>query len=625
MKLKLLLIIALLLSHLAGAEKIVVGPGDRIQEAINRSMPGDLIEVQSGTYYENLIVNKTLTLSGVDTGGGKPVIDAPVRGSAATLGEDKIWFEGFVVTIRKMLTLLGTDTGSGKPVINARKRGSAVTLSVDGIRFEGFTVMNSSDSSKPMESKGFYKIEPEGIDPQLAFAGILVDGSKNCTVENNTVILNDVGIHLWKADNNTIRNNMARENTYAGIALSEHCRNNTISGNTAVKSIPGDGIRVSGSNNAFIDNNASDNAFYGIMLWDSPNNILQANIAQNNGYSGLWLMSSSGNSVAENNFIHNNESGISIWYSSNDSSISENDLRNNSRYGIYIKSSSNNSILRNGVMANEGWGIGLDNARENTVEANRVGDNPVGITLFDGSTHNLILNNSVSRSKHYGIQLSDASSNIIAKNQVWRNGGGGIGLYNASDDNRIEGNNASYNLFNGIDLDGCRKDVVRGNRVDYNEWGGIGLYFGCEENSIEDNEIGYNTWSGITLGKCKGNVVTGNNVTRNALGGIKLQGCEDNLLFQNDLIENAMEGSTIRITSPLVESLLESAEDLRDERAKNAYDDARNQWDNGTGGNYYSDFNCTDSDGNGICDSEHAISGGESVDRYPLARPKSSG
>ena len=622
MKLKLLLIFALLLSHLAGAEEIIVGPGDRIQDAIDKAMPGDVIEVQSGTYYENLSVNKTLTLLGVDTGGGRPVIDASKMGSAVTLREDGNRFEDFVVTIRKMLTLLGLDTDSGKPVIDAKGRFSAVTLSKDGIRFKGFVVTNSSRSAEP---EAYYKIEPEGIDPELAFAGILVDGSKNCTVENNTAILNDVGILLWKADDNTIINNIARENTYAGIALSEHCRNNTISGNSAVKSIPGDGIRVSGSNNAFVDNNASDNAFYGIMLWESPNNVVQANIAQNNGYSGLWLMNSSRNSVTENNFSHNKESGISIWDASNESSISENDLYNNSRYGIYIKMSSNNSILSNDAVANDHSGIGLHMSSENTVMANNVAYNPSGIVLFDGSNYNLVLNNSISKSEHYGIELTDASSNTIAKNQVWRNGGGGIGLYNASDDNKIEGNNASYNLFNGIDLDDCRKNVVRENRADYNEWGGIGLYFGCEENSIEDNEVGYNTWAGITLGECDGNVVTGNNATRNVMGGIKLQGSYDNLLFHNDLVENAMEGAAVKATSPLIESLLESAGDLRDERAKNAYDDAINQWDNGTTGNYFSDFDCTDSGGDGICDSEHAIPGGESVDRYPLARSKSSG
>ena len=76
MKLKLLLIFALLLSHLAGAEEIMVEPEDRIQDAIDKAMPGDVIKIQSGTYYENLKVNKTLTLLGVDTGGGRPVIDA---------------------------------------------------------------------------------------------------------------------------------------------------------------------------------------------------------------------------------------------------------------------------------------------------------------------------------------------------------------------------------------------------------------------------------------------------------------------------------------------------------------------------------------------------------------------
>jgi pectin methylesterase-like acyl-CoA thioesterase len=47
-----------------------------IQEAIDASDPGDLIEVQSGVYYEALNITKQVILRGVDTGKGKPVIDA---------------------------------------------------------------------------------------------------------------------------------------------------------------------------------------------------------------------------------------------------------------------------------------------------------------------------------------------------------------------------------------------------------------------------------------------------------------------------------------------------------------------------------------------------------------------
>jgi len=60
---------------------------------------------------------------------------------------------------------------------------------------------------------------------------------------------------------------------------------------------------------------------------------------------------------------------------------------------------------------------------------------------------------------------------------------------------------------------------------------------------------------------------------------------------------------------------------LIDNKRDNAIDAGTNQWDDGATGNYYSDFNCTDSDGDGICDSVYKIPGGESVDRYPLAKP----
>lgn len=45
-----------------------------IQAAIGAADPGNTVEVHSGTYYENVLVNKQLILKGVDTGGGDDVI-----------------------------------------------------------------------------------------------------------------------------------------------------------------------------------------------------------------------------------------------------------------------------------------------------------------------------------------------------------------------------------------------------------------------------------------------------------------------------------------------------------------------------------------------------------------------
>ena len=108
-------------------------------------------------------------------------------------------------------------------------------------------------------------------------------------------------------------------------------------------------------------------------------------------------------------------------------------------------------------------------------------------------------------------------------------------------------------------------------------------------NNASDN-CGY----GFRLEESSNNIITGNNASGNSYYGIRLRESNNNTIIMNKLVNN---------------------------KEHNANDDGINHWDNGTFGNYYSDFNCTDSDGDGICDSVYRIFGGESVDRYPLAKP----
>ena len=63
----------------------------KIQDAINASSEGDTIIVHNGTYYENVILNKSLSLLGKRL----PTIDAEVNGSAIEIDAPGCVVRGF--------------------------------------------------------------------------------------------------------------------------------------------------------------------------------------------------------------------------------------------------------------------------------------------------------------------------------------------------------------------------------------------------------------------------------------------------------------------------------------------------------------------------------------------------
>ncbi|MDM7911979.1 MAG: protease inhibitor I42 family protein [Methanotrichaceae archaeon] len=76
-----------------------------IQAAIDSASQGDEIMVESGTYTENLITGKTVTLQGLDTGSGKPVLAGSITAAAEELD-----VHGF--------KLVGPDETDGSCILN---------------------------------------------------------------------------------------------------------------------------------------------------------------------------------------------------------------------------------------------------------------------------------------------------------------------------------------------------------------------------------------------------------------------------------------------------------------------------------------------------------------------------
>jgi parallel beta-helix repeat protein len=278
-----------------------------IQATIDRASNGDRIIVKSGQYRENLNVTKNIVLIGLDTGKGKPVVDAGGFGSAVVISADEVLFEGFEVT------------NSGRLWKDA---GIKVTSKNNVIRNNNV-------------SKNEY--------------GIVLDGSANNNVVKNSVCSNDVGISLYSSEKCTIVENSACNNTFGGILLSK-ASNNTIRNNNASHNQWAGIILGESSNNSITNNIARYNDNEGIWLLRSAANTIRGNKVRYNYIFGIRLFYSNRNAVTSNT-VRNNLDGVSLE-NSNGNILAGNNLSIND-YGIYVDNSFNNRIYMNNLINNQ--------------------------------------------------------------------------------------------------------------------------------------------------------------------------------------------------------------------------------------------------------------------------------
>ena len=256
--------------------------------------------------------------------------------------------------------------------------------------------------------------------------------------------------------------------------------------------------------------------------------------------------------------------------------------------GINITSSSQgNAIQNNTITRNRGDGIGIWASGNNRISGNIISNNGGnGLSLW-AVEKNYIDKNFITSNNGSGI-FGGASNSSIRGNFIYKNNGSGIVLLN-SFDNAISMSQANDNKDAGIMLIFGSDNVISDSTFNNNINSGISLLFSWK-NELVYNAVNRNL-EGIYLGNSsEGNLVNGNDVRYNLLG-IHLDSSNNNTICQNNLFKND----------------------------HSAFDDGINQWDLNENGNYYSDFDCSDSNEDGICDKSRSIPGGISSDRYPLA------
>ena len=428
------------------------------------------------------------------------------------------------------------------------------------------------------------------------------DSSHYNDISNNN-LKNSGGIRFYQSKNNKFNNNLVSLDNPYGINL-QYSTNHELANNKIINT----GIKIWGHLQEHWDSHIinKSNTVNGkpIIYWKNRKDEVVPQEA------GQIILASCSNIFIEKFNINNVSNGVQFGFS-NEIIIRDNNLSNNHE-SIVFKSSSNNIIENNICNSNGHCGIN-----------------------FAFSFDNTIINNTCNYNQYSGIKLSYCDNNIISNNECKINNFNGIELY-YSVDNSVSKNYVALNNRAGIEIQGYYRNIVEYNTAIYNNDNGISIYT-SDKNKIINNNVSSNNYSGIYNTGSDNNIIANNyamlnnkfgicitdsnylNISRNSLidsdYGIFFRFSNWATINNNILIDNKIgidinqsDGNTLYYNNFISNS-------------EQAYDDSNNQWDNGvSSGNYWSDYNGTDANGDGIGDTPYIIDE-NSQDNYPLMEP----
>jgi parallel beta-helix repeat protein len=291
-----------------------------IQDAMDtpETLDGHTIFVDSGIYYENVVVNKSISLVGenssntiIDGGGGNsPVVNVT--------NVDNVEISGFTIRNGQW-----------------------------GVYLSGCSCVNVSDNSLTANNE----------------SGVYLGSSHSNIVSGNSISNNGDGVRLYSSPDNIVSGNNITANEYAVVvtfaSFNSTVSNNSISNNTY------DGVHVHFSENSTVSGNSISNSGVGVHLWSSFNSTVSSNnITANNG-DGVYLNSYSRNCTVFGNNITANNCGVHLAFSSN-CIVSVNSITDNEWYGAYLEYSDDIRFYHNNFIGNPTHVINLNSTFANT-------------------------------------------------------------------------------------------------------------------------------------------------------------------------------------------------------------------------------------------------------------------
>ena len=248
-----------------------------LQTAIDAARPGDVIRVPPGIYYGNFLIEKPLSLEGIN------------------------W-----------------------PVLDGQNQGNVIEINdAPGVTIRGFVIRNSGA-----------KLEKEN-------AGIAVDKSPRLTVENNRLENTLFGVYIKESEGSRIAHNIISSKDLDVPARGDGIRvwysqNSEVVGNRVDKARD---VVLWYNNGSLIRDNVITNGRYGLHFMYCDDNLVENNYVSGNSV-GAFLMYSRRLTLQHNIFSHNRgPSGYGIGMKDLDGVEATDNLFSSNRVGMYFDNS----------------------------------------------------------------------------------------------------------------------------------------------------------------------------------------------------------------------------------------------------------------------------------------------
>ncbi len=539
-----------------------------VQAAINVAASGDTVFVKAGTYYGQVIVNKSISLVGEN---------------AATTILDEQDEVGDVVIINASGVLISNFTINGykrpepNPPPSYWVSGNGITVEGHNDTFIRNVRLTNGGNAYAMVIEDVHNLTLVDVSVTGNIYGVIIRSCSNITLTDNTITYNwgysglgvrsGYGLFLDECYNATLRGNSLQENAddfcidgqELGHFLHDIDTSNQLL-NGAVRKIyylinqhdatinftgyPDLGfLALVNSTNMevqgfdFVDNNP------GLLLAYTNNSLIHNNTARYCS-RGMWLFHSSHNVISENTFAPNNTDCIILEYFSTNNTISGNGMRDSTASAMKLYNSSRNIIADNNVTRNPRGGIYLQYSDDTILNNNNVTNNSAeggtGGVRIQYSSNTTMNNNTMNNNNvnfrvvaYYNTQLGHFVHDIDPTNLV-----DGKHIYYLINYTGATVNPTTYPDAGFVALVNSNSSAIQDLQLQ-------GMLLGYTNNTLVQNNTLANGGDTITMVKSSDNYVTENNAT-NSSDGISLYDySKNNTILQNNVTE---VGNGIRLS-----------------------------------------------------------------------------